>query len=96
MVERHLAKVDVVSSNLIARSSFLCEAAAPSGLFRVRVDRSSQSTPKRGFNLNSEMETTDCTDCTDSEWLVDGGDSIQWVAAGPVSIFFEISKICEI
>jgi len=31
------------------------------------VDRSSQSTPKRGFNLNSEMETTDCTDCTDFE-----------------------------
>jgi hypothetical protein len=44
-------------------------------------------------SLNSEAETTDCTDF---EWLVDGGDSIQWVAAGTVSLFFEISKICEI
>jgi hypothetical protein len=28
------------------------------------------------------METTDFTDCTDFEWLVDGGDFIQWMAAG--------------
>jgi hypothetical protein len=42
------------------------------------------------------MKATDCTDYTDFEWLVDGGDSIQWVAAGPGSLFFEISKICEI
>lgn len=33
MVERHLAKVDVVSSNLIARSIIYHTTAPPSGFF---------------------------------------------------------------
>jgi hypothetical protein len=48
------------------------------------------------MTLNSEMETTDCTDYTDSEWFVDGGDSNSMDGIRPVSIFFEISKLCEI
>jgi hypothetical protein len=48
------------------------------------------------MTLNSEMETTDYTDYTDFEWLVVGGDSNSMDGSRPVSIFFEISKICEI
>jgi hypothetical protein len=42
------------------------------------------------------METTDYTDCTDFEWLVDGGRFLSLDGSRPASIFFEISKICEI